>query len=84
MKAEASTAQLSIDALSPEEQERIACILDEYLAALERGQPVTPEALLAAHPGDATRLQAYLSGLQLFHAAAAPANGGLAIDRPRA
>ncbi len=84
MKGEDPTAQFSADALPPEEQERIACILDEYLAALERGQPVTPEALLAAHPGDATRLQAYLSGLQLFHAAAAPANGGLAIDRPRA
>lgn len=84
MKGEAPTAQFSADALPPEEQERIACILDEYLAALERGQPVTPEALLAAHPGDATRLQAYLSGLQLFHAAAAPANGGLAVDRPRA
>ncbi len=84
MKGEDPTAQFSVDALPPEEQERLACILDEYLAALERGQPVTPEELLAAHPGDATRLRAYLSGLQLFHAAAAPANGGLAVDRPRA
>lgn len=84
MKGEDPTAQFSVDALPPEEQERLACILDEYLAALERGQPVTPEELLAAHPGDATRLRAYLSGLQLFHAAAAPANDGLAVDRPRA
>lgn len=84
MKGEEPTAHFSNDALPPEEQERLACILDEYLAALERGQPVTPESLLAAHPGDATRLRAYLSGLQLFHAAARPADGGLAFDLPRA
>ena len=84
MKGEEPTAHFSNDALPPEEQERLACILDDYLAALERGQPVTPESLLAAHPGDATRLRAYLSGLQLFHAAARPADGGLAFDLPRA
>lgn len=85
MKSEAGAASCSADALPPEEQERIACILDEYLAAVERGEPMTPAGLLAAHPGDASRLQVYLSGLQLFHAAAAPAaNGVPMIDRPRA
>ncbi|BBO33055.1 serine/threonine-protein kinase [Lacipirellula parvula] len=84
MKAEASTENFSAASLPPEEQERLACILDEYLAALERGKPITPEQLLAAHPGDASRLRAYLSGLQLFHAAGPAAVAGLAVDRPRA
>jgi len=52
------------------EQERLARILDEYLVAIEQGQCVSPEELLAKYPGDADQLRGYLSGLQLFHAAA--------------
>jgi serine/threonine protein kinase/Tfp pilus assembly protein PilF len=52
------------------EQERLARILDDYLVAIEQGLPVTPEELLAKYPADAAQLRGYLSGLQLFHAAA--------------
>ncbi len=53
------------------DQERLARILDDYLVAIEQGLPVTPNELLAKYPEDAEQLRGYLSGLQLFHAAAA-------------
>ena len=52
------------------DQERLARILDDYLVSIERGLPVSPEELLEKYPDDATQLRGYLSGLQLFHAAA--------------
>src|SRR5258707_7200214 len=52
------------------DQERLARILDDYLVAIERGLPVSPEELLEKYPDDAAQLRGYLSGLQLFHAAA--------------
>lgn len=52
------------------DQERLARILDDYLLAIERGKPITPEELLEKYPEDASQLRGYLSGLQLFHAAA--------------
>ncbi len=51
------------------DQERLARILDDYLVAIERGLPVSPEELLEKYPEDAAQLRGYLSGLQLFHAA---------------
>ncbi len=53
------------------DQERLARILDDYLVAIEQGKSVSPEELLAKYPDDAPQLRGYLSGLQLFHAAAA-------------
>ncbi|MCA9261698.1 MAG: serine/threonine protein kinase, partial [Planctomycetales bacterium] len=53
--------------LSEADQQRLAVILDDYLAALERGEPISPDALLSRHPSDAPYLRGYLSGLQLFH-----------------
>ena len=62
---------------SAAERQRLATILDEYLLEIERGAPVEPEELLARHPDVADRLRGYLSGLALFHkAAAAPVSGG--------
>ncbi len=61
--------------IAPADQERLARILDEYLVAIEQGQSVTPEELLARHPADAPQLRGYLSGLNLFHAAAIEPNG---------
>jgi serine/threonine protein kinase len=63
------------DGLSPEHQNRLAEILDGYLVALEQGTPITPAELLERHPDDATYLRGYLSGLELFHAAARPTGG---------
>lgn len=60
---------------APADQERLARILDEYLVAIEQGHSVTPEELIAKYPADAQQLRGYLSGLNLFHAAAIePAN----------
>src|SRR5262245_45850009 len=52
------------------ERDRLAQILDEYLAAIEQGASITPERLLAQHPVDAEKLRMYLQGLEIFHAAA--------------
>jgi serine/threonine protein kinase/tetratricopeptide (TPR) repeat protein len=71
------------ESLPEEEQHRLAQILDEYLTALERGAPVTPEELLSRHPAEAEYLRGYLSGLELFHAAAA-ADLSLSIAPPPA
>lgn len=57
--------------LSPSEQDRLARILDDYLIAAEQGAPISPDELLKRHPNDANHLRAYVSGLQLFHAATA-------------
>ncbi|HEX3599382.1 MAG TPA: protein kinase [Lacipirellulaceae bacterium] len=65
MNSESTTTQAA-----PEDQERLARILDDYLVAIEQGRCVTPEDLLAQHPEDAEQLRGYLSGLNLFHAAA--------------
>jgi serine/threonine protein kinase/tetratricopeptide (TPR) repeat protein len=64
------------------DQERLARILDDYLVAIEQGLPVTPDELLAKYPEDAEQLRGYLSGLQLFHAAAAPQVNGSIIGGP--
>ncbi|MEX2091300.1 MAG: serine/threonine-protein kinase [Pirellulales bacterium] len=60
----------TIDSLPEEAQDRLARILDYYLVAMELGSPIDPEELLARHPEDAVQLRGYLSGLELFHAAA--------------
>jgi serine/threonine protein kinase len=62
----------TVDALPEAVQDRLARILDDYLVAMEVGSPISPEELLARHPEEAPHLRMYLSGLQLFHAAAAP------------
>ncbi len=58
------------NALPEAVQDRLARILDDYLVAMELGAPISPEELLARHPEDAQHLRGYLSGLELFHAAA--------------
>jgi serine/threonine protein kinase/Flp pilus assembly protein TadD len=69
--AEFECADSAAQALSEAAQDRLARILDDYLVAAEKGMPITPEELLLRHPDDAKYLRHYLSGLQLFHAAAA-------------
>jgi eukaryotic-like serine/threonine-protein kinase len=69
VRPELNSATTTTRAVSAE-QERLARILDEYLVAIEQGKCVSPEELLAKYPDDAAQLRGYLSGLQLFHAAA--------------
>ncbi|MEX2318187.1 MAG: serine/threonine-protein kinase [Pirellulales bacterium] len=49
---------------------RLAGVLEDYLADLERGVPQDEQALLAAHPDLADELRPYLDSLQLLHGAA--------------
>jgi eukaryotic-like serine/threonine-protein kinase len=65
LNSETTTTQAA-----PADQERLARILDEYLVAIEQGQRVSPDELLAKHPEDAVELRGYLSGLNLFHVVA--------------
>jgi tetratricopeptide (TPR) repeat protein/tRNA A-37 threonylcarbamoyl transferase component Bud32 len=60
------------------QNEFLAKILDEYLLAIERGEPVSPEDLVARHPDLADELRGYLSGLKKIHQAVAPAADGQA------
>src|SRR5262245_39139724 len=56
-----------------QQNELLAKILDEYLLAIERGEPVSPDELFARHPELADDLRGYLSGLKKLHHAVAPA-----------
>jgi serine/threonine protein kinase/tetratricopeptide (TPR) repeat protein len=59
-----------------QQSELLAKILDEYLLAIERGEPVSPDELFARHPEQADELRGYLSGLKKLHHAVAPAADG--------
>mgnify|MGYP006146080367 CR=1 FL=1 len=52
--------------LTPEEEDEIL----ESVVAIERGEPTSPAKLLERYPEQADYLKLYLSGLQMFHAAA--------------
>ncbi|MCA9238781.1 MAG: hypothetical protein KDA37_01210, partial [Planctomycetales bacterium] len=54
-------------------QERVADVLDRYVAALERGSAPSPEALIAQHPALAELLPQYLDGIDWIHGAMAAA-----------
>src|SRR5262245_17659037 len=71
MISDLSTSSVARPSPSAERDDRIARILDEYLLGLERGEPISPDELLARHPDVADRLRDYLSGLAIFHSAVA-------------
>ncbi len=52
------------------DRRNFAEILDEYLRALEAGNPPSREALLAEHPDLAEELRAALLGIDFVHGAA--------------
>lgn len=60
----------SLEHPAPVADERLAHILDDYLQAIEQGEPASPDELLAEYPDDAAMLRRYLSGLKLFQLAA--------------
>src|SRR4051812_9110720 len=70
LTADQATMLRSAMTIEMVEHDRLAQILDEYLQAIEKGEPITPEGLLARHPADAEKLKEYLQGLEIFHAAA--------------
>lgn len=71
MNAKPDQLDATLGPLGAADEDRLAQILDDYLRAAEQGTPISPQELLAQHPADADRLRGYLSGLQLFHQAAA-------------
>ncbi|HND53973.1 MAG TPA: serine/threonine-protein kinase [Pirellulaceae bacterium] len=56
--------------LTPEQQERLAQVLDEYFTGLEQGRVVDRAALIARHPDLAEVLQGYLASLDFLQDAA--------------
>ena len=62
---------LSFDNLEPAEQERLAALVDEYLAVREEGRPINCEQLVACHPSLAKPLREYLQSLDFLQNAAA-------------
>jgi hypothetical protein len=57
---------LPIDKLTPEQQERLAGVLDEYLSARERDLPPDIDAIAAAHPDLEEALKASLRSLDFL------------------
>ncbi len=82
MKHDPTIMDAAVEALSEADQDRLARILDDYLLDVARGMPITPEQLLQRHPKDAEYLRGYLSGLQLFHAAAIEGNQAMLAAAP--
>lgn len=71
--------------LSPDQKERLAAVLDQYLQALENGAPLQREELLRIHADVAGPLQVYLDSLTALHDAAAgfePGASGPDIQPP--
>lgn len=66
-----NTDTLSYNGLTPVQQERLAALVDEYLAAWEQGRPISRERLVARHPDLAQPLGEYLESLDFLQAAAA-------------
>ncbi|WP_182867564.1 serine/threonine-protein kinase [Stieleria mannarensis] len=67
----ATLAANPLDALTPEQQERLSEILEAYLDGLEQGRPSDPDALIQDHPELAEPLRWYLRGLDFVHHATA-------------
>jgi serine/threonine protein kinase/tetratricopeptide (TPR) repeat protein len=63
--------QSHLDGLSVSQQQRLSVLLDEYLAGLERGQPLDRAQLIADSPDLAGPIQVYLDSLELLQDAAA-------------
>ena len=59
----------TIDALSPQVQERLAEVLESYLDDLEQGRFPKAEDLIARHPDLAGPLRTHLSSLEFLHGA---------------
>src|SRR5262245_38078239 len=60
-----------ISRLSPEQEERLAEVLDRYLRALESDLPLNQELLVAEHPDLADELRAHFRSLDDLHGIAA-------------
>lgn len=67
-----------VDGLTIHQREKLARVLDEYLVALERGEPVAIDELMSQHPDLATPLRLYGESLRML----CLAGGQLGARRP--
>ena len=70
----------ALEALTPDQKNRLTEVLDRYLASLEKGMPLTPESLVEAHPDLAQPLNTYLRCLAELHDVAVGFTPAAAID----
>jgi eukaryotic-like serine/threonine-protein kinase len=62
------------------QQSELARVLDDYLAAIEAGEMVNPDVLVAAHPDMAGRLRACISVLEAASRVEARADAAAAVE----
>ena len=79
MRYDHSTTTNGVD-VAVSRQSELARVLDGYLAAIEAGEAVDPEALVAAHPEIAERLRSCLAVLRVASRVEGSADLGTAID----
>src|SRR6478735_12083082 len=70
----------SLAHLSREQRERLTEVLDQYLSALEKDAPLSPEALLNENPDIAPALANYFRSLEDLHDMAAGFGGPTGAD----
>ncbi len=74
----------SIDALPADAQQRLAGILDEYLAQLEKGQAPKVDDLLIQHLDLAEPLRSFLASVEFLHDAGADFRSGKRAEKAEA
>jgi eukaryotic-like serine/threonine-protein kinase len=79
VRSEHPTATNGVDSAVAQQSE-LARVLDAYLAAVEAGEAIDPEALVAAHPEIADRLRSCLAVLRVASQVEGSADLGVAID----
>ena len=66
-----STDTVSCGGLSPEQQDRLSELMDDYFTGLEQGRPLNREQLVACHPDLAEAVGEYFDSLDFLQDAAA-------------
>ena len=79
MRSDHPTATNGVD-VAASRQSELARVLDGYLAAVEAGEVVDPDALVAEHPEIAERLRSCLAVLRVASRVEGSADLGVAID----
>ena len=79
MRSDHSTTTNGVD-VAASRQSDLARVLDGYLAAIEAGEAIDPEALITAHPEIAKRLRSCLAVLRVASRVEGSADLGVAID----
>ena len=79
MRSDHPTATNGVD-VAASRQSELARVLDGYLAAVEAGEVIDPDALVAEHPEIAERLRSCLAVLRVASRVEGSADLGAVID----